>query len=89
MIHILSAMKNGAVVLSSRQALRKDYFVDGEGILFYQEENARSLESFIENYFHAEDTMMDIAEKAILKSSDFMDIEDYMNLLLNLENTSD
>lgn len=89
MIHILSAMKNGAVVLSNRQNLREEYFADGEGMLFYQAGNAGSLESLIENYFHAEDKMMDIARKAVLKSSDFLDIEDYVDLLLNMENVSD
>lgn len=89
MIHVLSAMKNGAVVLSSRQDLRKDYFADGEEILFYQPQKAYSLESLLENYFQTEDVMMNIAEKALSKSDSFMNIEDYLELLLHIEDGLD
>lgn len=89
MIHILSAMKNGAVVLSNRQAFLKDYFVDGEEILFYQAEDPCSFESLLKRYIQAEDVMMNIAGKALLKSNSYMSIEDYLELLLHIEDGLD
>lgn len=89
MIHVLSAMKNGAVVLSSRYDLRKDYFAGGEEILFYQAEKAHSLESLLENYILSEDIMMSIAGKALSKSNSFMSIGEYLELLLRMEDGLD
>lgn len=83
MVHILSAMKNGAVVFSGRYRDLGEEWPDGDGIVFYHD--GKQLASLAGHYFQSEDALEGISQKALSKSEKFAGIGEYVESLLHLE----
>lgn len=80
---MISAMKNGAVCLTDAHKVKEQFSVDEE-ILYYEESVLDKMGSQIRDYLQ-EDSLAQIALKGKEKADTYMNPEEYIDMLLHLE----